>query len=503
MKGDFTRITFDPVRHFSRVLMQQGRVQLDADWNEQAAILLHYLQALAADLIGPYGGPENNCGFAITEHGNDFTIGCGHYYVDGILCEISSTEFSVASMSKGGKSVTIPSLTVDNRQFNRDEWVEVIGNKDMHHYKITNIDSKKHELAFDSALPANSAWLRRLISYRQQLDYPGATLSEGVALVYVDVWERHITPIQDDRIREVALGGPDTATRAKVVWQVKVIYQWSDGTKITNSKIFPLDKWNALVSAWNDQAACGLKARLKPGQASADPCIISYKSAYRGQENQLYRVEIHDGGKIDGKSVPTFKWSRDNGSIVAAWLGNNNDGGLIVSNARGFEAGQLIELTGNLDDLHGITGTFRKIVKVENDALYIVPTESWNSDTPRKVRRWDQMETEDIKLTDGAVPIKEGSTDTDWFDLENGIQIQFQFGGRYRTGDYWLIPARTNGTIEWPCELDDRGQLNSDAPIAQSPQGITHHYAPLGIIHFINDKVNLLHDLRHIFSIIK
>jgi len=82
MKGDFTRDTFDATRHFSRVLMQQGRVQLDADWNEQAAILLHYLQALAADLIGPHGGPANpdgtkGDGFAIvakTGSNKDFVI---------------------------------------------------------------------------------------------------------------------------------------------------------------------------------------------------------------------------------------------------------------------------------------------------------------------------------------------------------------------------------------------------------------------------------------------
>ena len=35
MKGDFSRLTFDPTKHFSGVRMQQGRVQLDADWNEQ------------------------------------------------------------------------------------------------------------------------------------------------------------------------------------------------------------------------------------------------------------------------------------------------------------------------------------------------------------------------------------------------------------------------------------------------------------------------------------
>ena len=38
MKGDFSRLTFRPDQHYSRVLQQQGRPQLDADWNEQADI---------------------------------------------------------------------------------------------------------------------------------------------------------------------------------------------------------------------------------------------------------------------------------------------------------------------------------------------------------------------------------------------------------------------------------------------------------------------------------
>jgi len=39
MKGDFTRSTFRPEKRFTGVRMQQGRVQLDADWNEQLDIL--------------------------------------------------------------------------------------------------------------------------------------------------------------------------------------------------------------------------------------------------------------------------------------------------------------------------------------------------------------------------------------------------------------------------------------------------------------------------------
>src|SRR5690349_1470414 len=97
MKGDFTRDTFDARKHYTRVLMQQGRVQLDADWNEQISSLLHYMRALAADLIGPYGGPEKDLGFRLSTNpdlSNDFFIGAGHYYVDGILCEITPEQIT-------------------------------------------------------------------------------------------------------------------------------------------------------------------------------------------------------------------------------------------------------------------------------------------------------------------------------------------------------------------------------------------------------------------------
>src|SRR6185437_14504975 len=83
MKGDFTRDTFDAAKHYSRVLMQQGRVTLDADANEQTAILLHYMRTLAADLIGPYAAPVAAAGFGLTYDANagDLIIGAGRYYV--------------------------------------------------------------------------------------------------------------------------------------------------------------------------------------------------------------------------------------------------------------------------------------------------------------------------------------------------------------------------------------------------------------------------------------
>jgi len=64
MKGDFARVTFDPTRHYSQVFQQQGRVLLEADWNEQGNIQLHLLRSLIRDLLGPCWAAGT--GFALT-----------------------------------------------------------------------------------------------------------------------------------------------------------------------------------------------------------------------------------------------------------------------------------------------------------------------------------------------------------------------------------------------------------------------------------------------------
>ena len=62
------------------------------------------------------------------------------------------------------------------------------------------------------------------MSHATQSDWVGPSLETGKRyLAYLDVWERHITWIEDDSIREVALGGPDTCTRVKTMWQVKIL----------------------------------------------------------------------------------------------------------------------------------------------------------------------------------------------------------------------------------------------------------------------------------------
>jgi hypothetical protein len=447
MKGDFTRDTFDPAKHFSRVLLQQGKVQLDADTNEQTAILLHYIRTLAADLIGPFAGPgpdRNNLGFTISvlpgkvfdPSNPDFSISKGRYYVDGILCE--------------------------NDENN--------------------------------------------LTYRTQNRYPNPplpTLAEGENyLVYLDVWERHISYIDDDTIREKALGGPDTASRAEVLSQVK-LQGPVDGITFPDENNFNLNEWTKLVELWQSSSSGCLKAKVKPSDIPNSPCVEAPDVKYRGLENQLYRVEIHNPGTAGAGA--TFKWSRDNGSVVTRIVDGTFAGtSCTVECSKGFESGNLIwvEFSNDEQELRGEPGTLVKVTKLENKVLTLdsspspqtsVPGEKW----PTKVRRWDQIHTNSLSLApdgtiitpDGTVKITENNDpNLGWIVLEGGLQIQFQSTAiKYRTGDYWLIPARVAmGDIEWPVRLDNGKVFHypdgTVDPIPKPPFGVRHHYAPLALL---------------------
>jgi hypothetical protein len=78
MHGDFSRWTFRPSARYTRVVMQQGRMQLDSDWNEQGAILDARLAALAEDIIGPAGAPRGHALTLRSRHALAFDGSPGH-----------------------------------------------------------------------------------------------------------------------------------------------------------------------------------------------------------------------------------------------------------------------------------------------------------------------------------------------------------------------------------------------------------------------------------------
>ena len=390
MKGDFSRLTFRRDKHYSSVRMQQGRVLLDAEWNEQADIQAQRDQATTRDVIGPSGAPASPLGqfrnFQVRIAGSAFEIADGQLYVDGILCE--ATE---------------------------------------------------------------------IVPYDAQPDYPGApALVSGQAYhAYLDVWERHQTALEqsgDDQpqIREVALGGPDTTTRLKTIWQVKA--QALANAAATCADFGP---------DWIPDGVAGagrLRADAAPAQPAANDCLVPPGGGYRRLENQLYRVEIHRGG---GAAEATFKWSRDNGSVVfplAVPIRQTDTQLSLLHLGRderfGLRPGDWVELVNDDSSLNerfdASPPPLHQVVAVDplERTATLAGAVGVNMDLATRplLRRWDQRAGEDseggLTLSAGAAQMgRDSKGNMAWLPLEDGIEVQFS-AGEYRTGDYWLIPAR-------------------------------------------------------------
>jgi hypothetical protein len=464
MKGDFTRDSFSPSHGYTRVLAQQGRVQLDADWNEQIAIFWDHFRAMVVDLIGPHAGPHQRCGFKIlcsadlsqtepsglSEHerrelkellqgDGDFMIGAGVYYVDGFLCRNDRPPFTYTTQPYLPDSVPLK---------------------------------------------------------------PG----KRPHLVYIDVWERHLTQIEDPRIGEVALSGADTTTRAKLIWQIRTLELEKHRTCEALR-----ENWEDVLYEFRSKHRAYMRAMAKaPTKADlSDASLSAPEAQYRGDENRLYRVEIHDAGPVGDK--PTFKWSRNNGTAIfpieSIDVSSGNAVVTLGDPARDSRAdlapGDWVEI---VDDTYALRNRAEPLLLVDNvDAggtlvtLKGVPAGAVGQDKSKHplLRRWDQKagnpKKGGLELSNGAALIREGVGDAEWMMLEDGVQIQFvktDPPSHFSTGDYWLIPARTaTGDVIWP-------QIK-DKPAALRPRGPEHHYAPLAIVEFNKEgQLKLVGDCR-------
>src|SRR5215207_4906968 len=91
MNGDFSRRTFDATKHYSAVLVEQGRLLTDADSEEEHRILTHRTERATEDIVGGCGGPLPDAGFALSApDGAELRIGAGRYYAAGALLENES-----------------------------------------------------------------------------------------------------------------------------------------------------------------------------------------------------------------------------------------------------------------------------------------------------------------------------------------------------------------------------------------------------------------------------
>lgn len=89
MRGDFSRVTFTD-KHYTSVRLQQGRVVLDSDWNEQAELHERSERLRFEDVVGPHGAPQGS-GFAL--HSRDdgtLAVSAGRFYAGGFVCALAA-----------------------------------------------------------------------------------------------------------------------------------------------------------------------------------------------------------------------------------------------------------------------------------------------------------------------------------------------------------------------------------------------------------------------------
>lgn len=447
MANDFSRVRLNPLLDFAGVELKQGAVTLDADANELTAILDRRLRALASDVLGRATVSSTTPdAFEISVSGTALNIGKGRLYVDGLLAE------------NHGAISTDPADSIFDPLLAEPQFIDPV-------------------------------------TYAAQpyLPNPPALPTAGRHLVYLDVWNREVTHLERPDLVENAIG-VDSTSRIQTVWQVRVAPENLDSATTCATPDDEVTGWDQIIAPSTGVLTTGT-FEVAPVD---DPCELPPTGGYRGLENQLYRVEIHDGG-LPGAGA-TFKWSRENASVGSRVASIITATELEVEtlgrdDVLSIKTGDWVEIIDDVREFSQLAGEMRKVtVNPDTRRLQFAPALPAamlpgafpNSAFPDarnlRVRRWDQarrvfrtgpngttVEVQDLDAPGSTGVIDVPAANTTLL-LENGVTVSFDSTGDrgFKPGDYWVFAART---------ADTSVEILNRAP----PRGIHHHFARLGI----------------------
>ena len=440
MGADLSRVRFDARHDHAEVILQQGRVLLDADWNELVALLDRRLRADAADLgsAGPAAGATGVAvvpattpdAFKVSLTGGVLSIGRGRMYVDGLVAE----------------------------------------------------NHGRGPLAFDPLLEDLRGTTDTPYLDQPYLPVAPPLPTAGTHVAYLDVWRREVTHLEQPDLVEPALG-VDTTARRQTVWQVKV-HDPGGATVTCATPDADVPGWTALTAP----SGARLTVDTIAVDDTDDPCALPPTGGYRGLENQTYRVEVHTPGE---PGTATFKWSRDNASVASAVVEVLTGGVGVRPASLGrdsvlrFADGDWVEVLDDHRELHGLAGEMRLAEVHEEDGTIrftpalpadLVMTAAAAAERHLRIRRWDQKGQVrsgaggnlDNLVAGSAGVITVPAALSTTVVLEHGVTVALG-GSGFRTGDHWVFVART---------ADSSVEELTDAP----PLGIHHHYARLGVL---------------------
>ncbi len=438
MSADFSRVRHNPLLDWAGVELKQGGVLLDADANELVSVIDRRLRALASDVLGRGTVSQTTpAAFQLTLVAGMLAIGRGRLYVDGLLAE-----------NHGGGAAQWDTLLAETV-----------------HAEALRYDAQPY------------------------LPQPPALPTTGRHLVYLDVWQREVTHIEDPALVEIAVG-VETSSRLQTVWQVRALGP-DAGNATCSTPDAEVPGWAALTAPSDGRLTTGT-FEVPP---LSDPCELPPTGGYRGAENHLYRVEIHGAGTA---GTATFKWSRENASVASRVASIVSATELELDSlgrddVLSFKDGDFVEISDDVREFSQAPGEVRRIaVDVANRRISftpalpaaMLPAAFPDSVFPRernlRVKRWDQRGRvfrtgaggTTVQVQDLDAPASTGLVNVPAAGvtllLEDGVTVSFASGARgFKAGDHWVFAART---------ADTSVEVLTHAP----PRGVHHHTTRLG-----------------------
>ncbi len=486
---DISRYLFQPRKRYSGVRMQQGRVLLDSDWNEDERIDSEEIRRTLIDIVCAKG--SSNQGFLVLESTLDDSAEVTLPDQNETKVETYNFDFANGSFYLGGlRFETETDAGMTESLLLQQDWLQID--------------------ASASNLPQRPSLTGTEISYD---------------LVYLRGWEQCVTAVEDRELRERALGGPDTSVRIRRMRRVEVL-QLTNEPKTCAEAFSKLQQMLSAPIAPDqgtshpfDEFSCQLRSKAlltvapDPDGVTDDPCKPAVASGYLGADNQAIRVQL--------TATDRFIWGYDNAAplyrVQVKDIPNVTNGErrklkfltLPRDQMAHPLAGQAVELIPwgailpnreKVAEFQGKLFTVSTSYDPEDNSITIAqPVDlEWLNWLSRHNEYWSNPEAADeaeqekqqylyLRLWTGGsgddqFPDHQFTPDTITPDAHvslTGTGLQVKFSDYGLSGDFWVIAARPNTPdIVVPWELLDK------AP----PVGPRYFFAPLALIRWSLDE---------------
>lgn len=439
MSADRARITYYPQRKYREIVSQQGRVLVEADSNEGQRIVTEETRREALDFVGACGTPDN--GYAVVPLGTDFQITRGTMYVGGLRVTLEADAFYTK----------------------QSDWLDT-----------------------DAIPPWGDGLWRSPASFQK-------TNLEATLVLR----EQEITAVEDPALRDVALGGPDSGARTRLLQRVVAVDTQS--TTCAGAVAGAEKFWSGHGLVY-DPATAELKPRARLQvtpviDASApSPCDPPSASGYLGADNQMIRVQVTALDKTT--NAGTLLWSYYNAATLYRCTVQTASTLKLATRPVSAEyqprSGQVVQVLSRAAALGegafaaALTGHFARLTvpyAPDTQAVTLpaaMPQPPYANGSSVYLRLWEDQ----VNFTVGTPVVLAGT----------GLQVTLTKSsvGPLHIGDYWCIAARPST----PNAVYPERFLTAPQP----PDGPRLWACPLALLQGDGKQLTVLDDCRPPFE---